>query len=302
MRKITIFIIALLAIIALLLPIIDHTYATQYAVAFDPRQTTTPQACISVVGDSIPYGTVVFLVPGHGFPALRTEPLAITLERQLAQHGHGDIEVVDRSVPAANLSHEGKSPYQQFPQFTSLLRDNCRYIVMSGWNNDLNVIRQEGVGAYISDLYHFARLIGLVNPDTEILMLSHYWGEPQEFVEGYGVGVTLANYEAHLVGFENACEPDGRLGRLGNVHCLMIPPIFAGLSPTEFVILQRSQATLETMLYEPIPEDLQGLFEVFWRENPESPIMGDGVHLSAFGKRLYAEAIIGALLQIAPDL
>lgn len=301
MRKITKFIIVLLILCVLFSTALHRSFPPK-SYAFAPQQSEIPQPCISIVGDSIPYGTVVFLVPGHGFPALRTEPLAVTLQRQLSEHSLGHIDVRDRSVAAANLSTEGKSPYQHFPQFSALLHDNCRFIVMSGWNNDLNVIREEGAAAYITDLYHFARLVALVNPQTKILMLSHYWGEPQEFVEGYGVGVTIANYQAHLIAFEAACHQQSQLGALPNVHCLMIPPIFDGLNPNDFVVLQRTQPHLETMLYEPIPQDLQGLFEVFWRENPGSSVTGDGVHLSALGKLLYAEAILDELLRIEPDL
>lgn len=301
MRKLTKFMIAA-CVVLLLLFRMNSLSTTKQATAFDPRQSAPAESCISIVGDSIPHGSVVFLVPGHGFPALRTEPIAVTLQRQLSQRGLGNIEVHDRSVSAANLSTTGKSPYQHFPEFSALLQDNCRFIVMSGWNNDLNVVRQTGAAAYIDDLYHFARLIKLVNPQTEILMLSHYWGEPQDFVEGFGVGVTEANYQAHLISFENECQAEGSLGRLENVHCLMIPPIFNGLTPDDFVVLQRSPENIDIMLYEPIPDAFAPLLEVYWRDNPGASLTGDGVHLSEFGKRLYSEAIIDALLSIASDL
>ena len=264
--------------------------------------TVATNNCISVVGDSIPYGSVVFMLPGQGFAVIRTKPLAVVLQEELAAQGMGHIEVRDRSVAAANLSPLGKTPYQDDPTYVELLRDNCRFIVMPGWNNELNVYGPAEAELYVDNLHDFARLWHNINPHTQILMLSHYWGQPQEFVEGYGVGVTLENYTAHLEAFRAACEPEGRLALLAGIWCMDVPPLFEGISPADYVVLARTRQQLNVMLYEPIPAEFVPLLEVYFREHPNDPIYGDGVHFSAAGKLIYAQAIIRRLLEIEPEL
>ncbi len=257
--------------------------------------------CISVVGDSIPYGSVVFKVPGHGFPVVRTAPLAVVLQEQLYARGFGYIAVHDRSVPAANLSLNGKAPYQYTEAFGALLQDRCRFIVMPAWNNELNLERNSSATAYAEDVGQFVELVHAADPDTHVLVLSHYWGDPQDFVEGYGVGVTYQNFQAHVEALMTACQPGGRLGQINNLSCLETQPIFAAMG-ISFVVLERSQQQLQEMLWEPIPPQSQSFFDVYWSQNPGAPVYGDGVHLSAVGKQAYIDAIISHLIAIDPNL
>lgn len=258
--------------------------------------------CISVVGDSIPYGSVVFKVPGHGFPVIRTTPLAVELQQHLDARGMSYIRVYDRSVPAANLSPLGKTPYHDTSAYDALLQDQCRFVVMPGWNNDLNVVRPNSAEAYVNDILDFTRQLHISNPHTHIALLSHYWGQPQDFVEGYGVGVTYQNYEAHVQALLNACLPMGRVGQTAKHSCLETQPIFMGMAPASFVVLQRSQQQFYQMLWEPVPAAVQPFFDVYWSQNPGAPVYGDGVHLSANGKQVYVDAIVNHLLLIDPNL
>jgi hypothetical protein len=256
--------------------------------------------CVSVVGDSIPEGRLVVMVPGHGFPVLKTASMAEVLQQHFTGHGLSTLPVYDRSVGAANLSPLGKTPYDQTEAFQLLLRDHCRFLVMFAWNNDLNVVRPEGAAGYVDDVADFIALVHLVNPATHVLVLSHYWGAPQEFVEGFGVGVTLQNYRAHVDVFQVACQPGGRLVQLSNISCLETQPIFEGMG-TSFVVLERSRDQVLAMISEPIPPEALPLLDVYWRENPNGLVYGDGVHLSAAGKSVFAEAIVRHLLALASD-
>ncbi len=123
----------------------------------------------------------------------------------------------------------------------------------------------------------------------------------EDALEGYGEGVTYANYQSHVESVLNACQPGGRLGGLGNVDCLEAQPLFEGMG-ADFVVLERTQAQLLDLLWAPIAADVRPLFDVYWSQNPAGLVYGDGVHLSAAGKDAYAEGIVAALLSVYPDL
>ena len=259
------------------------------------------QNCISLVGDSIPEGRLVFLVPGHGFPVIQTRPVADVLQEKLNERGLGYITVHDRSVGAANLSNRGKLPYRDTDTFIQLLQDRCRFVVMAGWNNDLNVEHDEGAFDYAKEVRNFVRQLSQISPHTQIVVMTHYWGNPQEFVPGYSVGVTFENYQAHVNEILEACQPDDILGALHHVTCLETQPLFEGMG-TSFVELENTRETLNQIVWGSIPPDAAPMFDIFWRENPNSTLTGDGVHLSTAGKDAYTEGILDHLLAIEPDL
>lgn len=268
------------------------TFSTSHS---NPERAGLPvQNCISVVGDSIPEGRMVFRVPGHGFPVLKTPSLAEVLTEHLASRGIVNLPVYDRSVGAANLSIHGKNPYFLTDTFRALLRDHCRFFVMFGWNNDLNVVQENGAEDYVRDVANLVRFIHLITPDTHVLILTHYWGQPQDFVEGYGVGVTFENFTAHVQAVLNACQPGGILARQQPLTCLETQPLFDGMD-TSFVVLGCTRDEVLAMISEPVPADVQPMFDVYWRENPTALIDGDGVHLSPSGKAVVAEAILDNL-------
>jgi hypothetical protein len=73
-------------------------------------------------------------------------------------------------------------------------------------------------------------------------------------------------------------------------------PLFEGLDNAH-VVLGASREDVLNFIYEPIPPDVLPLFEVYWRDNPQGLVYGDGVHLNAFGKALLSEAILVFLRQ-----
>lgn len=265
--------------------------------AYTSHAASPVRNCISIVGDSIPEGRLVVMVPGHGFPVLKTASMAEVLQTTLAAYGVSEMPVYDRSVGAANLSDLGVSPYTQTDTYRSLLSDQCRLILIFPWNNDLNVVHPNGATDYVEDIARFVQRLRMINPHGHVVVMTHYWGQPQSFVPGFGVGVTVEHYLELVQVVAAACAADGRLRMLGNVSCLETQPIFGAMG-NSFVILERTQDELMAILNEAPPPEVQDMLDVFWRENAGASVSGDGVHLSPEGKAALAEGIIQHLLSL----
>ena len=256
-------------------------------------------ACVSVIGDSVPYGSVVYIVPGHGFGILRTDPFALVLGEALAARGLGHLEMRDRSAEAAFLSEVGKNPYAEMDAYTNLLEDNCRFTVIMPWINDLSVEREDNANAHITDLTQLIEDIGSTDGDT--LVLGFYHGQPSDFAREHAPGYIAENIDAFNAALDDACAPDGAFADFENLTCMAVDPLFAD-AENAHVLLGATQAQVEELLYEPIPADVAPFFEVFWRDNPDGEVIGDGVHLSDLGKKILAQALVDAFLSLEPDL
>lgn len=262
----------------------------------EPDLSTDP--CISLVGDSVPYGDVVYEVPGHGFGVLRTKPVSEILQEALQSQGLGYLEVRDRSSSAAFLSAEGKFPYVDTPQYSALLNDRCRFSILMPWVNDLSVSRDEGAAAHISDLNDLLEALQAASPDTELLILNFYYGQRADFVANYAPGYTVENIAAHNAALELACAEAWRQNP--QVHCLKIDDYFE--DDLRHVVQQRTRSEVEATLYEPIPADVRPFFEAYWRDQPDGEVLGDGVHLSEDGKAALAALLVETMLWINPKL
>lgn len=281
------------------LPELNIALPTETDLPPEPAQTT--ENCVSLVGDSVPYGDVVYMVPGHGFGVLRYTPLSVRLQEQLEKNGLGYLEVRDRTASAAFLSEDGKFPYFAMDEYQSLLQDRCRFIVLMPWINDLSVERENGAEAHIAEMQGFLETLHDNSPDSEILALGFYYGVRADFVEAFAPGYTDENITAFNAAFFAACDRDGAWGAIDQVSCLAIDPLFADLE-YEHVVQNGTQAMVEANLYEPIPDDVAPFFEVYWRDNPAGEVVGDGVHLSELGKELLTQAIVVQMLWIEPKL
>lgn len=275
-----------------------------------PVNETVPyQRCVSLVGDSVPYGDVVFLVPGHGFPVVRTEPMSLVLSRHLAARGLGYLEVRDRSVAAAYLSDQvlqtrpDRKVYLQQPEYNMLLVDNCQFIVVMPWVNDMTIVRDNPYDTHVDILANFLQTLRTNNPHSHIVVLGYYYVQANNFVENFDTGWVLperiAQYNNAIF---TACQPFGRIGSLYNVTCLRTETLFENVNGA-YTAQNFTQAEFYAILEgnTPPPESA-GMFDVYWRENPEGLVTGDGVHLSPLGKAVIVDAVIEALVWINPDL
>lgn len=282
------------------LPDLDMALPTADDFPAEPALPT--ENCISLVGDSVPYGDVVYMVPGHGFGVLRYTPLSLSLQVQLVKNGLGYLEVRDRTASAAFLSEDGKFPYYEMAEYEALLADRCRFIVIMPWINDLSVERDDGAVAHITEMQQFMETLQANSPASELLALGFYYGVRADFVTAFAPGYVDENIAAFNEAFFAACERDGVWRTtLKRLTCMPTEPLFADLD-FEHVVQNSTRAEVEANLYEPIPADVASFFEVYWRDNPTGEVVGDGVHLSEAGKDVLTQAIIAQMLWTEPKL
>lgn len=263
-----------------------------------PRQTVlslkdNPQIdrCITLIGDSVPHGEVVYKIEGHAFVILRSKPLSVFLREALAENDITGLEVRDRSASAAFLSEQGAFPYFDMPEYEKMQQDACQFAIITPWVNDLSVDRPNNADAHIVDLTRFVQDLHERSPQTHILVLGFYYGQRADFVAIYSPGHTDENITLFNETLLAACEPQGSLGEIAKVHCLETAPLFADMN-NQHVVLGGTRDDILGGLYEPIPADVLPYFEVFWRDHPDGWILGDGVHLSPLGKTILAQALV----------
>lgn len=258
--------------------------------------------CISIVGDSVPAGEVVFLVPGHGFPVVKTRPISNVLQAVLNAHGLEHIEVRDRSVGASYLSEEGEIWYRETEAYAQLLNDRCRHIVIMPWVNDLIIVRDNRAEAHIEVLIRFVEDLIATSPDSHILVMGYYYGQPESFVPGYDTGsVSEENIESFNQALAAACASDGPLGSLPSVNCMPTRNLFDEME-TNHVVKEHTQIEFYAVVDGELSPDVASFFEVYWRENPEGLVYGDGMHLSEPGKVVLVDALLDKILEVDPDL
>jgi lysophospholipase L1-like esterase len=276
-------------------------FALPLAQNLPPEPATFTDNCISVVGDSVPHGEVVYQVPGQGYAVLRMTPLSVVLQDSLTQYGLSYIEIRDRSASAAFLSEQGKHPYSQTDTYAALLEDRCRWTVVMPWINDMSVEREDNAQAHLEDLTQLLSTLQRRNIAGKILVLGFYYGQPSAFADRHAPGYTEENITLFNETLFTACRSDLSLGSFQNVVCMETAGLFADLEESH-VALVEDQESLLSDLYEPIPDGVRPFFDAYWSNDPAAEVYGDGVHLSAVGKLILVEAIIDKLLEIDPNL
>lgn len=274
---------------------------TQFDISQIPVPTLPVENCITLVGDSVPHGEVVYKIEGHAFVILRNTPLSVILQEHLHQNGLDYLSLHDRSANKAFLSTLGWFPYFETPEYQALLNDTCRFTVVMPWMNDLSVERPDNASAYVEDLTAMVTDLHQRSPETKIIILGYYYGQRADFVSIYAPGHTAENITLFNDLIFDACQPEGRLGQIPHVFCMETASLFNDLKNRHVVIGGTRQEILSS-LYEPIPEEVLPYFEVFWDQNPQGWIIGDGVHLSELGKNILADALIQYLLMLDPAL
>jgi hypothetical protein len=137
--------------------------------------------------------------------------------------------------------------------------------------------------------------------EGEILLLGFYHGQPSDFAREHAPGCLPENIDAVNEALFAACEPDGAFTDYENVTCLESDPLVAEMD-NPHVLIEATQQEVDELLNEPIPSDVAPIFEVFWRDNPDGEVIGDGVHLSDMGKNILAQSLVDLFLSIDPDL
>lgn len=275
------------------------TFSTDQHTVKAQVETPLPN-CIGVVGDSLAAGTLVAQLPGVNFVVMQTAPLSAVIDRQLDATRYQEVPVYNFSLAAGNLADDGRRPYRESNAYDALLEQACDVVVMTAWNNDLNVRSKDETDGYVEDVRLLIEEIRAVNSGTRVLIWTHFWGAPQNFVEGFGGGITLNNFMAHREATLAACEVDGRIGELGNVQCVDLDALFEGEPIYNIVIGAMGRTYFNNLLYAPLSAQAQGDANFFFNNNPNGQAIGDGVHFTGTGKRALAATVI-EFLDTPPD-
>ncbi|MDW8300752.1 MAG: SH3 domain-containing protein [Anaerolineae bacterium] len=258
------------------------------------------QACVSVVGDSIAYGEVIFELSGVGFIHVKMAPFSFYMAQQLKLRNI-DQPVTDRSYPGIGITSPRHKSYYDLPTYRDLLRDRCRFTVVLPWVNDLSsgIDPVEAAPLHAENLADMARRLIENNPDGRILFVNYYYGAPAPFTLGMAGGFRPEAIRLFNEAMDRACR-EGALSRMRQVTCVDVENAFRGLGTT-YVVQGMRRAEIEAVKTAPLSPEHQKMFDYYNSINPNGVMQGDGVHLSSLGKRVLASYIADIMLRL-PDL
>lgn len=240
-----------------------------HLIVFLLMNTTEPDSCIAVVGDSVAQGGVVFEVPGQGFPVVQTWPLAELLVET-------EIDARDYSVGAAHLTPYGRRPYIDTAEYRDLVDDECETLVVTPWVNDLALTTPERHVDDLTALFEAA-------PHERILLFTYYPVDPPPFKDD----IDPADVDLFNAVILDACDAWER------VTCVETETLFVDLlDENAHVITGATADELDAMTFEPPEPPDSDYFRVFFAANPDGVVIGDGVHLSPAAKALMVDFIV----------
>ena len=252
------------------------------------------QPCIAIVGASVPHGDAIFMIPGHGFFTAQTQSLVEALE----QTGQLDNYVLrDHTSPATTLHWYGDNSYFQTPEYDALLEDACAINIILPFYNDIQRLEHiDGPDDYNAWMGYLAQSLKLANPDTSIIVLNFFSVMPSGFTLAVYSYITPDSVSMYNLGLDDACQPDGILDRIQDTECYDISGLFDGLT-TPHVLLDLTESQLNEVITVPLASDVREQLAVYFRENPDGRVFGDGVHLTAAGKERLAQYIADRITQ-----
>lgn len=267
------------------------------AVAAIPKA----QACVSVVGDSIAYGEVLYEMPGVGFLKVKLAPFAQYVQEALTQRGRVDLVVTDRSYPGIGITSPNHKPYYDLPQFADLLKDRCLFTVVLPWVNDLSsgIPPAQSAPLHAENLLKMARRLIASNPSGRILLVTYYRGAPAAFSLGMAPGYTPEAIDMHNAAMVASCQ-GGPLSQLVQVTCIDAPTVFRDMG-AGYVVGPMRRAEIEAIKVAPITGEELKMLDFYTREDKDRPLTGDGIHLSTVGKTALA-AYVASLLVSLPEV
>ncbi len=256
-------------------------------------QSNELEDCMLIIGDSVAYGSAVFEVPMQGFPVIQTPPFARFVDRALHDAGAYHLGVYDLSVEASSLT--GTLPYTTTLEYVFALAQRCELVVIFPWLNELRTILDDNsTSRFISTITLFVNTFRQVNVDNTIVMMNYYPTMTSALGERiYEGSITNETVLRANLALADACSSAGLIGNIGGVVCMDIFSLFPDFSHV-FTTLDR--ATFDVSGYRPVLPEQSNLLDIFWRENPNGVIRGDGVHLNDIGKQRLADALINMIM------
>lgn len=255
------------------------------------------QACVSVVGDSIAYGEVIFELSGVGFINVKMAPFSFYVEQQLRLRNI-DQPVTDRSYPGIGITSPRHKSYYDLPVYQDLLRDRCRFTIVLPWVNDLSsgIDPVQAAPLHAENLATMAQRLIENNPDGRILFVNYYYGAPAPFTLGMAGGFTPQAIQLFNEAMARACR-EGALSRMRQVTCIEVEAAFRELGTT-YVVQGMRRDEIEAVRTAPLSPEHQNMFNYYNSINPDGVIQGDGVHLSSLGKRVLASYLADIMLRL----
>ncbi|MBE7514793.1 MAG: SH3 domain-containing protein [Anaerolineales bacterium] len=254
--------------------------------------------CISVVGDSLAYGEVIFELPGVGFIKVKMSPFSDYIRGELETLRAPGYEVRDRSYPGTGISSPKHLSFYETSIYQDLLRDRCAFTIVLPWVNDLS----SGVDPAVSAEEHARRLTEFAtrllqnNPQGKIVFGNYYFGAPAPFSSAMAYGFTPNAITLFNQSMKAACTL-GELSKMPNVLCIDVAPAFQEVG-SRYVVGQMPRSEVDAMTTRRLTPDEQNLLEYYSRTFPGAPLNGDGIHLSSLGKRLLANYLLKVSLKL----
>lgn len=270
-----------------------------------------PEDCISLTGDSVPGGQVVFEVPGHGFPVVQTQPISARMRQYLAEIGVDSLDIRDRSAGASHLtafvSGTSATQFRQSSAYTNLIADRCRWTVIMPWINDLVVLERPGVtdvpADHVRELTRLIDEINVNNPNGHVLVMDYYRMNAAAFRVGADNALLPENVGQFNAALQTACERGGAFDALGNVACLSTWDVFADYVNDEHLAMFYNSTSFYSIVWGGfLGEQESAMFDVFFTQNAGAVVRADGVHLSEFGKSVVVQATWRRLAELDPRL
>lgn len=253
-------------------------------------QTETPaENCIAIMGDSLPAGTFVAILPGTGVTVLQSERVSHLLDDALQEANLLHYGIYDLSLGASAITDPNAEPYLTSREFFLGRSLNCRYVVIFPFLNDLYISDdgETGIIIYQTGLSFMLENIRQHSPDSNIILMNYYATTLQ--------GAGNATYGEDVSGEHVTAMNNLHLAFCGDdlkITCMALDQF---LIPIEnYVAGAISQEDYATAGYTLINPDEQTMLDAYWTNTPNNPIYGDGLHLNPDGQAF----VVLALMQL----
>ena len=226
------------------------------------------------------------MIPGHGFFTTQTTSLVETLE----QTGQLDnFSIKDYTAPAISLHWYADNSYFSTQAYDALLEDACAINIIMPFYNDIQLLeRSDGPDDYNAWLGYLVLNIKAMNPQAQVIVLSFFPVTPSAFTQAVYTYITMDHVNMYNLGLDDACRPEGIVGRISGVICYDISGLFDELT-VNHILMELTEAELNSLTT--LPTDIREQVSVYFRDNPSGRVQGDGVHLSPAGKRQLSQFI-----------
>ncbi|MGB7337798.1 MAG: SGNH/GDSL hydrolase family protein [Phototrophicaceae bacterium] len=251
--------------------------------------------CIVILGDSLPAGTFVAILPGTGVTVLQGERLAHQLDDALQAENLIHYGIYDLSIGASGIVAPNTEPYLTSRELFIGSRLNCRYVVIFPFLNDLyrSDDTPDGIANYAMGVQALVTEVRDGSPDSQIILMDYYATTlGGAGVMTYGEDVSETHVDAMNAVHLSIC-----------IDTIFITCFATGdyLHPIDaFVIGEIYQTEYADIGYTLRNPDDQVLIDGYWRNTPNNPIYGDSLHLNTAGQAIIIDILMQYFFALDP--